>query len=105
MPHRPINKEVDLPAWVNKLEDTCLAITVMEALFARDSAIKAGALDNEDALEILKSGDATIDQIAYGRYHGQVACKKAADALRKYQQALDKLFPMPRRHRGRRPRS
>ena len=90
MPRRAaIEKEIDLPSWLKTIEDTCLSKMLIEALVARKHAIQAGALDQRDARGELKSADETIDQIAFGRFESPVACKKAADALRKYTHSLD----------------
>ena len=99
MPHRPIKKIFDMPAWMDRIDDTCLYEMLVEAIVARGAALRAGILQHPRCLPIFQSADETVDQIAYGRYQGQTACRKAADALRKYQQAHDCMFP-PGRHRG-----
>ena len=96
MPHKYIEKSIlNPPQWLEAMraDDPCLFQMLSEALVARDHAIEAGAQRDPRSHAALRAGDATIDQIAFGRYKSPVACRKAADALRKYTQALDAMFP------------
>jgi hypothetical protein len=94
MPHK---KTLSLPAWVDKLDDTCLETTVIEALVARDYAIRMGAERHKPCKSMLRAADATLDQIADGRIVGRLAWKRAADALRKYTSAAECAHPSHQR--------
>ena len=85
MPHR---LKINWPEWVEGLRDPvdgCLSAVVMEALHARDVAVRVGALSDRRCAGAVRAGDKTLDNI--GRITGPLACKRAADALRKYVQA------------------
>ena len=97
MPHRHVfdeDLELGEPAWLSEIDDACLHNTLLETLVARRMAIKEGALDHPRALKIWLAGSKTLEQIKYGRYSGPIACTKAADALRKFQQAIDYFYPV-----------
>ena len=89
VPHKPVDKELDMPDWLELIEGHCLQEILIEALVARACAVRNNAESNPRANTALVAGDKTIDQIAQGRYKGRLACKKAADALRKFTQALN----------------
>ena len=78
-----------LPEWLEAIDDVCLRRTLSEALIARGEAVQFGAMQKRRAKGEIASGDRTVEQIASGRYTGEAACKRAADALRKYTHALD----------------
>lgn len=90
MPHK---KTLGLPDWVEKLDDTCLYQTVVEALVARQFAMSQGAQEHKACKAALHSADATLEQIASGRVTGTAACRKAADSLRKYNTAGECAHP------------
>jgi hypothetical protein len=96
MPHK---KVLGVPAWVEEL-DPCLQNIIVEALVARRAAELAGAMKHAGCRAALESADLTLDMIADGRATGTIACKKAADALRKYTQALEGMMPSTRRRRA-----
>jgi len=75
--------------WIDGLGNECLSEMLVEALVARRSAIRAGALAHRATKSIIESGDATLEQIKYGRYRGTPACKRAATIIRKYTEAMD----------------
>jgi len=90
MPHKRIDKlDIIVHEWIDNLHDQCLASMLVEALVARHLAIRAGAKKHKATRAALVAGDATVEQIEYGRVSGASACRKAATALRKYTQALD----------------
>lgn len=68
--------------WVEGIKDTCLQAFVLEALVARRSAVKA----NGDAA-LIAAGDKTLEAIEFGRASGDVACRKAAYSIRKFDEA------------------
>jgi hypothetical protein len=80
MPAR--RRDFNFPAWVDALGDACLIETTKEALIARETAKRAGALENKRCREIFRSADATLDQIEFGRARDARAC--AATAVRKF---------------------
>jgi hypothetical protein len=84
MPAR--KKEYDavftIAPWITNLGNPCLEQMVAEAFLARNSAVKARGDD-----KIIAAGDATIERIQFGKYTGDVACQKAATALRRYDEA------------------
>lgn len=89
MPHKSLAKlRLGLPSWVRDVKDVCLQKVLVEAIVARDSAISSGAERYVTTRKILDSGDATMEQVQFGRYVGADACKRVADALRKYMEAL-----------------
>ena len=91
-------KHVQWPDWVEQLADPCLWETVREALVARGSAVKAGAERHASCRAALRAADQTLDAIADGRVIGQVACRKAAVAIRKYNTAAECAAPTARRN-------
>ena len=82
-----------MPDWIREIDDSCLKAVVVEALIARLSAIDNGAEDHEACNSALRSGDATMDSIRFGRVKGEEACKKAATAVRKYNTASECVVP------------
>lgn len=97
MPHRPIDVVLQPPAWVERLEDSCLQQTVIEALVARWTAIKNGAEHHRACKAALVSGKTILENIATGRVTGELACKRAADALRKFTTAVECAHPTAQR--------
>ena len=93
MPHK---FTLDVPEWVEELADVCLQTTVEEALWARHYAVRWGALEHKSCRAALASADATLQRIADRRVIGNSACKKAADALRKYNTAAECAHPTAR---------
>ena len=77
------------PAWLVAIEDPCLQTALEEALVTRSQAVGLGAMRIRRAQDEIHSGDQTVAQVASGRYTGAVACKRAADAHRKYTHAFD----------------
>jgi hypothetical protein len=91
MPHK---KNLPMPTWVDRLDDRCLETAVVEALVARRSAIRQGAERSGPACRAaLRAGDATLERIADGSIKGELAWKRAADALRKYTTAAECAMP------------
>jgi hypothetical protein len=83
MPHKPLDKlKLELPAWIGRLDDPCLRDVAVQALVARQLAVKAGALRDKKASKIVQSADETLRH-AVERDDG-LACKRAATAVRKY---------------------
>jgi hypothetical protein len=74
--------------WVEAIEDTCLQAVVVEALIARKTAVTA-----HGDPKIIESGDKTLDSIEFGRITGAAACKKAATAVRKFDEAYMSVQP------------
>jgi hypothetical protein len=89
MPRKRIDSFIIVHEWIENLDDQCLANMLVEALVARHFAVKAGAKKHKATRAAIDTGDATVEQIEYGRVSGASACRKAATALRKYTQALD----------------
>jgi hypothetical protein len=85
----PHSKEIGVPEWVDGLRDRGLRAVVAEALFARAFAIRHGAREHAKGVAALTSADTALDQIADGRVTGDLACRKAAGALRKYNTAAE----------------
>jgi len=78
-------KDIAFPEWVENIDDACLSEAVKEALIARSSAIRSGALKSHKVCKAkFESAETTIEQIEFGRVTGAIACKKAATAMRKY---------------------
>jgi hypothetical protein len=73
---------IKVAPWVEGLDSDCLRATVTEALLARDTAVRA----NGDA-KIIVSGEKTLEAIEFHRVEGETACKRAATAIRKFDQA------------------
>lgn len=92
------SKHVVLPDWVERIDDPCLVETITEALVARRLAERLGAPDQRPCRSVFAAGDKTLDAIADGRVRGQVACRKAAVALRKFNTALECVRPTARRN-------
>ena len=101
MPHKNFLK---YPKWVEDLDDECLKTGVIEALVARQSAIVHGALENRACKAVFSAAEATLDKIRDGSVTGEVAWKKADDALQKYTTARECAAPTATRSakRGRR---
>ena len=97
--NRVVQLNLGFPDWVREIDDPCLSETLREALVARFQAVRAGAMARRGTQEALAAGDATMAQIEYGRVRGQIACRKAATALRKYTQALSDAEPAKRRYK------
>lgn len=92
MPHRPV-ETLRLPKWVQELvDDRCLYTTVVEALVARQYAIDWGAREYKTEAKIFRAADNTLQMIADGRVYGEMACRKAADALRKFNTAGERAY-------------
>lgn len=98
MPPKRRFEEASFPAWAEAIEDPCLRDVVLEAFVARRAAVLAGADRHRACRAALTSGDATMDQIRYGRYEGKSACRKAATAVRKYDTARECAKPTASRH-------
>ena len=86
MPHR----DRDIPDWIAFLDNECLQITSFEAAVARKKALKAG-VDPEvgPCGAAFKAAERTLDAVESGKVRGLVACKRAADALRKFTEARE----------------
>lgn len=91
MPHK--NFKLRAPKWVDELGDPCLQTVVVEALVARDFAEKYGAEKHPDCAAVFRSADTTLAQVADGRVTGDLAWRKASDALRKYTTAGECAHP------------
>ena len=97
MPHK---ERVEWPAWIQDVAkaDPCLGRVVKEAEVARDAAEGAGAA-RKSAPKACRgaytSGVETFDSIRYGKVQAgtDAAWKRAADALRKFTEALDCASP------------
>jgi hypothetical protein len=85
------------PEWVQSIEDPRLSATVREALFAGDTAVEAGAKKYKNCQRALRSAEQTLDQIRFGRVTGKAACRKAADAIRKFTTAAECAEPTAKR--------
>lgn len=96
MPHKPIDLSIgDIPEWVLDLENECLKEMIIEALYTRDKAIRFGAFDRKKTRAVLLSGDATLEQISFGKYISEkAACNKASVAMRKYASVYERLTGM-----------
>lgn len=92
-------KDITFPSWVSALRDDCLTESVKEALLARNSALRSGALEDKNCAAAFRSADATIDQIEFGRVIGRVACQKATTAMRKFTVAAECALPTAKRAR------
>jgi hypothetical protein len=79
--HRYINAIQRAP-WVEGLDSDCLRATVTEALLAYETAVRAGGDE-----KIIESGEKTLEAIEFHRVEGETACKRAATAIRKFDQA------------------
>lgn len=73
-----ISEAVRFAPWIYELDD-CLYEVIVEALTARESAVRHGG--NRKAIA---AGDVILETIRDGRVSGSQACKKAAVAQRKY---------------------
>ncbi len=97
MPHKSSWNTPDfkLPEWVEEiaLHNMCLYETVVEALFARHTALRNNAQQYKACAAVMRAADETLRQIAEGRIKGTVACKKAAIAVRKYTTAFECAHP------------
>lgn len=105
MPHARI--DWPLPEWVETISDRCLYTTILEAYVARQFAIKWGARRYRDLGAIFDAAEKTLQMVADGRVTGELACKRAADALRKYVSAGEFAYAMqnpPQRRRAARRR-
>lgn len=76
------SEAIRLAPWIESLESTCLREMVTEALIARRSAVAA----NGDA-KIIRAGDKTLERIEFGKDTGDVACRKASVAIRRFDEA------------------
>ena len=94
MPHR--ERRIPWPLWVERIGSECLQTTVKEALHARDAAVDGGAERHTACARVLRAADATLDQIEFDRVTGRLACRKAADALRKFNTAAECAHPTAR---------
>jgi hypothetical protein len=74
-----VAEAMHLAPWVNNIENLCLYEVVLEALTARVSAVR-----HDGDPKMIAAGDATLEAISSGRVAGDLACRKAAVALRKY---------------------
>ena len=99
--------------WVEGITNRCLQDVLLEAYIARLHAVQDGAERYPGCKRVLDKADATIDQIRFGRYEEEQACRRAAVAVRKYTMALACASPIDRhkaakaardRDRGRSPR-
>lgn len=99
MPHRAPDKILKIPAWVDALDNGCLRETAVEALIVRDFAVKHGAENHAACKRVLVAADSTLDSVALGRVTGDLACRKAATALRKYNSAAECVHPTARKER------
>jgi hypothetical protein len=95
-------KDITFPPWVERLGDDCLAESVKEALLARSTAVRSGALKDKHCKPVFRSADTTIEQIEFGRVSGPLACTKAVTAMRKFATAAECAAPTvkTRRRRG-----
>lgn len=87
MPARERN--IIFPAWSEDLPDTCLRKVVRQAVIARSDAVDNGALKHKSCRAVFESADKTLDQIEFHRITGDIACTKAATALRKFNTAAE----------------
>jgi hypothetical protein len=71
-----------LAPWVEGLESACLREMVTEALIARKAAVEA-----KGDPKIIASGNATLERIEFGKDTGDVACRKASVAIRRFDEA------------------
>jgi hypothetical protein len=97
MPHK---KKIEVPDWVDAIDNLCLRHIIVEGLVARRVALDHGALDHPKCRAVLEGADKTLDRIADGRVVGDIACKKASDALRKYNTACECMHPTATARRG-----
>lgn len=93
MPHR---EDVVYAPWVNELweQDPCLGRIVIEAVVARQAALKAGANKPEaprSCRRAFESAETTLDAVRLGKVAPgtDAAWRRASDALRKYTTSLD----------------
>jgi hypothetical protein len=76
-----------MPAWVSKIDNECLREVVREAIDAKSWAIDRGAEKRPSAAKLLRVGDDILARIEDGRLKGDVACRRAAVAARKFNTA------------------
>ena len=86
MPYKRHNYS-PMPSWVNAIDNQCLQEVVREAVDAQSWAIDRGAANHPSAAKLLRIGDDILLRIEDGRLSGDLACKKAAVALRKFNTA------------------
>jgi hypothetical protein len=84
-----------LAPWVERLDNSCLREMVTEALIARKAAVTA-----RGNAAVIASGDKTLERIEFGKDTGDVACRKASVAIRRFDEAY-----MATRTAGRRGRA
>jgi hypothetical protein len=68
--------------WVDALEDKCLRTIVVEAFVSRQRAAEV-----EGSPKLIAAGDRSLEQIEFGRIHGERAWKVATSALRQFDEA------------------
>jgi hypothetical protein len=68
--------------WIDALDDRCLREIVIQALESRRVADETNGNKR-----LIASGDASLEQIEYGRLKGQKAWRAATSALRHFDQA------------------
>ena len=90
MPRSPDDLDLDVPEWVEELENECLREILIESLFTRAKAIRFGAWSIRRVRNVILSADATVEQIRMGRYRKESdACNKATTTMRKYASAYE----------------
>jgi len=97
MPHRPVEKFLKLPDWIESVHDDCLKAMLTEAMVARYTAVTGGAEQHRSCRNVLRAGDRTLDAIAHRQFTPRVACAKAATALRKFNTASECIHPTAKR--------
>jgi hypothetical protein len=92
----PLRKEYDTPPpeWVLALGNPCLTEVLVEALNARDYALRHGALKRPTSKRAFMSADVTLDAIRFERVTGDAACKKAGTLVRKYAAVGERVHSM-----------
>jgi hypothetical protein len=68
--------------WVDALEDRCLRTIVVEAFMSRQRAAEASG-----SPKLIAAGDKSLEQVEFGRVHGERAWLVATSALRQFDQA------------------
>jgi hypothetical protein len=76
-----------MPEWAYGLENTCLQEEVREAIDARSWALDRGADKHPSGAKLLRVGDKILHEIEHRIVRGDKACRKAAQATRKFNTA------------------
>ena len=78
--------------WIDALEDRCLREIVIQAFESRRVAI-----ETQSSPKLVRAGDATMEQVEYGKLKGQKAWQAATSALRHFDEAWMNMSPGTRK--------